>query len=157
MRDITQRELKSLMVLDYTTWEFTWKVKKGKAGIGKVVGSHDTKGYKTTSIGGTSYKIHRLIWLYVYGEWPKGVLDHIDGNKSNNCLSNLRDTNQMINGANRTKLNKNNTSGYLGVYRDKKKWNAELIYLGEKFRLGSFDTPEKANEALIAFKMEFGI
>lgn len=155
---ITQKELKNLMTLDQETGEFTWlKRMGGTATTGSAVGSYDAKGYKTTSIYGKHYKIHRLIWLYIFGIWPAGVLDHIDGNKSNNCLSNLRDTNQMINGTNRTKLNKNNTSGYMGVYRDKKKWNAEIIYLGEKFRLGSYNTPEEANEALIAFREEFGI
>lgn len=154
---ITQDRLKQLVFYNEINGQLIWLGNKARAIAGDEVGCKDAKGYIVTSIDGVNYKVHRLIWLYIYGIWPEGVLDHIDGNTSNNILCNLRDVSQMVNGTNRNKLNKNNTSGFAGVYKDKTKWAAELIYMGEKFRLGNYVTPEEAHESRIAFIEEYKI
>jgi len=91
---------------------------------------------------------HQLAWFYVYKKWPIGFLDHIDEDKSNNKIENLRQATNAQNMQNRGPQ-KNNKSGYKGVsYRpDKRKFSAEIYCNKKKERLGYFETAEEAHEA----------
>lgn len=72
--------------------------------------------YRRVHIGNRLYAAHRLAWFYVYGEWPRTQLDHINGDPSDNRISNLRLATPAQNSANRKK-HTNNTSGFTGVYK----------------------------------------
>ena len=72
-----------------------------------------THRYKHGSIFGYKYTAHRVIWAMHYGEWPDQV-DHINHDKADNRIENLRTVTHSENARNR-KLNKNNTSGHAGV------------------------------------------
>ena len=76
----------------------------------------DVGGYKRMRlhVDGKNYVMARLIWLMMTGEWPKGEIDHIDGNPLNNRWDNLRDVSKTENLRN-CKTSKNNTSGINGV------------------------------------------
>ena len=92
-----------------------------------------------------SYAIHR----FILGISDSNIeVDHIDGNTMNNSRNNLRIANSAENSRNRGK-NKNNKSGYKGVYFHKNygKWAALICVNYQKFNLGYFDTPEDAYEA----------
>lgn len=84
------------------------------------------------------YLLHRMIFLYHKGYLPYKV-DHIDRQKLHNKIDNLRDANDVINTMN-VGLSKNNTSGYKGVSRARKRWKAVLA---DKW-LGTYSTPEEA-------------
>ncbi|MDD0156969.1 HNH endonuclease signature motif containing protein, partial [Shigella flexneri] len=77
-----------------------WKKKLSARGaVGKVAGTI-SYGYNAINIDGVRYFAHRLAWLYVYGEWPKQEIDHIDRNRRNNAISNLRDVSRVVNALN---------------------------------------------------------
>lgn len=115
---LTVERLKELLHYDPETGVFTWRVNKGPFLAGDVAGrSVAKKKYPRVGIDGERYIASRLAWLYVTGEWPKNVIDHIDRDPLNTRFANLRDTTQSKNMFNRGK-NGNNTTGYQGVYRD---------------------------------------
>jgi len=111
-------------------------------------------GYHRVSWDSQRYLAHRVAWLYVYGEWPKGVIDHIDGNKANNAIANLRDVTDKINAENTRRPRANSKSGYLGVHwhEQNKKWVARIQVDKKNIHIGCFDDPQKAHEAYIEYK-----
>jgi hypothetical protein len=99
--------------------------------------SDDASGYKQTNIFNVRHKAHRVAWAMYYNEWPNGDIDHVNGNPSDNRISNLRCVSHKENMRN-MKKNATNTSGHLGVSWHKKadKWMSFIgsgksrIYLG---------------------------
>lgn len=147
---IKQCELKKILHYDPVNGVFTWIVgnkysKKPKAGD---VAGCKSKGYINISIKGIGYRAHRLAWLYIHGEWPSGVIDHINGNRSDNSISNLRDVTTKENNKNK-RTQKNNKSGVTGVFwsGSAKKWSATIGHKGRVIYLGVFDSIEKAIKA----------
>jgi len=98
---ITQDKLKEILDYNQHTGLFTWKkIKKySNRSVGDIAGSLSL-GYVVIGIDKKIYKAHRLAWLYVYGEFPKEQLDHINGNKEDNRICNLREANQSQNNFN---------------------------------------------------------
>lgn len=96
-----------------------------------------------TSINRSKVLLHRIIWKMVYGEEPD-TIDHINGDPSDNRLVNLRSVPQGDNARN-IKLKKNNTSGHMGVYFDKRRkmW-VSRIHHGHNRHLGHYNTYEEA-------------
>ena len=123
---ITQKILHDLF--EYDGKNLIWKVApNNRIKIGDVAGSIGAGGYRRTNVSGTHYRMHRLIWMHVYGEFPENEIDHIDGNPLNNRIENLRDVRHLINMQNQ-KLRGSNSSGITGVYwrRDNKKWHVRI-------------------------------
>lgn len=104
-------------------------------------------GYNRVQLNGEQWKVHRIIWKMHFGEDPKGDIDHIDQNKLNNNISNLRETDDYSNSKNMQKF-KNNTSGVTGVNfmpsRKSKPWRAQIHWHGKKKNLGNFATKDEA-------------
>lgn len=121
---------------------------------GQEVGSLNNCGYLKVCLDKQNYLIHRLIFLMHYGYLPE-MLDHIDRNKLNNRIENLRECDKEVNSWNRDKQ-ANNTSGYRGVSWNKAagKWHAYIKIKGKRKHLGLFSTPEEANEAYEKAKSE---
>jgi hypothetical protein len=145
---LTQDHLKSLLNYDPDTGEFTWLVTRGKATVGANAGAVNTHGYLQMCINQKLYRCHRLAWLYVYGEFPEKGIDHINGIKTDNRISNLRQANQAENMQNMS-ICKSNKSGFLGVYfdKDRKKYRARIGIARKEKYLGLYDTAELAFEA----------
>jgi hypothetical protein len=123
MSELTQEYLKQLF--EYKNGELYWKQNRAAQKInGKVAGSKGSNGYKNVGIDGQSYLLHRLIYCYHFGFFPK-MIDHIDGNTLNNCIENLRKTNYFGNCSN-AKTRKDNESGTKGVFCQGGKWRAMI-------------------------------
>ncbi|QIG65803.1 HNH endonuclease [Ochrobactrum phage vB_OspM_OC] len=102
------------------------------------------KGYRHIMIFAKNYKLHRIIWLWMTGEWPDRV-DHINGIYNDNRWVNLRDVSDQENMKNQ-KIYKNNTSGVMGVIwrKDTQKWRSIITVDKQKINLGSYSSYDEA-------------
>jgi len=152
---LTQSLLKEVLHYDEATGVFTWRVGRGGVRAGSVAGSLHWSGYVLISIYGRQYAAHRLAWLYAHGELPPDHLDHINHNKSENQLSNLRPATRAQNQKNRL-VNSNNTSGFRGVvwHKMSERWLARAMLNGKRPHLGLFHTAEAAADAYERFARE---
>lgn len=109
-----------------------WKRKtasKCKVKVGSIVGCIRSDGYVSLGFLGKRFFAHRIIWEMHFGPIPKGMqIDHIDGDRSNNKIENLRVVNDQLNRLNSNKY-KNNKTGVTGVMYDKsaKSWRAHFL------------------------------
>jgi hypothetical protein len=143
MKLITQNELRQLLSYDHETGIMRWIVRRKGVKLGAVAGCHDYDGYRLIKVNQRYYKAHRLAWLYVHGEWPNGIIDHINGNPDDNRITNLREADASRNAFNQGPR-ANGSSGYKGVHRQRNKWRATIQVNGRKTVLGLFDCPEEA-------------
>ena len=146
---LTQDYLHSILSYNQDTGIFTWKIAKQRIKIGQVAGHVHHTQYVRIIIDQKSYAAHRLAWLYVYGYIPKNNIDHIDGNPSNNKISNLREATFSQNNHN-AKLRKDNKSGIKGVYFDNtcKRYIAKIGLNNKPILLGYFKNIEEAEKAI---------
>ena len=105
--------INQLLNYDLTTGVFRWKVSKGSVKFGDVAGSIKKDGYLSIRINNTLYQAHRLAYYIVTGDQPPEV-DHRNGIRNDNRISNLRTADSKLNNNNKNKQ-KNNTSGIIGV------------------------------------------
>ena len=125
---------------------------------GKVVGQGvNGSGYLRVRHNGTCYYAHRMVWAHYYGSWPKKKIDHINGDREDNRISNLRDVTQRDNLRNQT-MRKTNTSGFMGVHWNKalNKWRATIQIDRIKLHLGYFDDIEDAAKARAEAEVKYG-
>lgn len=123
---------------------------------GDTAGSlHKQTGYIYVVVDQRKYKAHRLAWLLHHGVWPDDAIDHIDGNRQNNRIDNLRAATYAQNQQNRT-LDIRNKSGYTGVSWDKghQKWIAKICFQRKQRTLGVFANVEDAAKAYANAKAE---
>jgi len=156
-RDITAAQARAVFSYDPMTGIVSRRVKSTRGEAGPV--SNDNgDGYSRVVFAGCRVYLHRLVWLLHYGEWPKGQIDHIDGNRLNNAITNLRDVPHEINAQNEHRARKNNHStGVLGVsyVPSRKKYEANITVSGQKVHLGRFDTVERAQIAYLTAKRAY--
>lgn len=159
-KELTQEKLKELLYYDPETGIFTWKERQWLTGkqkafntrfAGKEAGCFSGYGYKVIRLDDVLYFSHRLAWLYMYGTFPALQIDHIDNNRENNKLLNLR---KATNGQNSQNLKfakkSNKSSGLLGVFTNKSGCIYSRIRTNNVIKyLGCFKTKEQAHEAYI--------
>ena len=153
---IDLNDLKNQLSYDEQTGIFKWKVPKRGLHIGDIAGSKRQHGYIAIRINKQLVYAHRLAWLYIYGTWPTGEVDHIDGNRLNNSKTNLRDVKPIVNKQNIRSARSDNVCGLLGVFLDKRsgKYVSKLQTNGKQEWLGLFETPEKAHQAYLNAKRQ---
>ena len=149
-QDITAKYLHEQMRYDPETGELWWRVQKHRRKMDQPAGSVAVNGrYRQISINRRQYLAHRLAWLYVHGEWPNGQIDHINGDRLDNRIANLREADNAQNSQNRPQQS-NNKSGFKGVFfnhRHSQPWQAQIMARGQRVQLGYFATAEEAHEA----------
>lgn len=137
-----------LLRYDVESGDLFWRVSRGRVKAGRVAGSVNYRGYRSVKVDGRDCLAHRLIWLMAHGQMPEADIDHIDGDRLNNRLENLREATRAENGQN-VGVQSNNTSGFTGVtwHKGAKKWKAQIGVSRRYKAIGYFDTPEQAAEA----------
>jgi hypothetical protein len=146
---ITMQEAREYFKYDPKTGLLYWKKSKSnRALIGSIAGYPEPNDYWQLRFNNKLYPAHRIIWLIVYECWPIHHIDHINGDKSDNRLENLREAGVSQNLANSRKR-VDNTSGYKGVsyYNRDKNWRASISIYGKQKHLGYFDTAEEAHNS----------
>jgi hypothetical protein len=150
-------------IIDYNsdTGEFTWRERKedfpssisaikafNKVHAGNLVYQDPHKGYHRMELLGRRYRSHRVAWAMHYGDWPSNNIDHINGTKTDNRISNLRVVAQLENARN-ARRPAHNMSGVVGVSWDKYnfKWVAEIGVNHKTVRLGRFKDFDDAVKA----------
>jgi hypothetical protein len=149
---ITQSELKELVNYDKDTGIFTWKKRtSNRIKVGDIVGNFHKSGYIEMRVGGTRCLAHRFAFLYVHGYIPK-LIDHIDRNKKNNTIDNLREATYGQNTLN-SKIRSDNTSGAKCVYFDKRN-NSWEVKIGNKY-IKKYKTLEEAKHKAEEIRKEY--
>jgi hypothetical protein len=113
---------------------------------GSVAGTISSNGYVVIEMDGVAHKAHRLAWQMTHGDLPK-FIDHINGDRGDNRIENLRPASGSGNARNR-KTQGNNTSGIKGVVSERGKWKAQLSINRKHLSLGYFSTKEEAGRAV---------
>jgi len=144
---INQQELHEILDYNPDTGEFFWKKKMGSRAMpGQSAGWKTSEGYIEIKIFGRAYKRARLAWLHVHGDWPEPCIDHINRNRSDDRLCNLRPANISQNNWN-SKVRKDNNSGCRGVSKHGEKYVARISHEGKPIYIGIFETLSEASEA----------
>lgn len=146
----------SLLAYDTATGIFTWKVARGCAAKGSPAGAPLGNGYIGIRVDGVRYLAHRLAWLLIHGEWPKGEVDHINGSRYDNRIENLRDVPRSLNQQNQARAQASNSTGALGVSKAdaKGRFRARIFTNGKERHLGTFKTVEEASRAYVSAKRQ---
>lgn len=149
---LTQQRAMQVVAYDAETGELRWLVAsspKARHHVyrpGDVVSGRQSQGYIALWVDGRKYLAHRVAFLIAHGRWPAGDVDHVNGNKTDNRIENLREATRVQNNGN-TKLPRHNTSGMKGVRRHRAKWVAQISIENQCRYLGIFETKEQAGEA----------
>ena len=169
--NITPQQLRKFFDCDFETGELTWRTRTSDMDArsqqrrlfnSRFAGrpaftAKNSDGYLGGKLMGRSLKAHTVIWAMMNGEWPSGEIDHIDGNRTNNSIKNLRCVDKSTNQRNAS-LRLDNTSGVVGVSYNKQwgKWSARIQHGGKRIFLGWFETAEEAAIARRDAEMRYG-
>jgi hypothetical protein len=151
---ITAEQVRERLDYDAETGIFRWR--SGPV-AGSIAGTTKWNGYRAIYLCGSPRLAHRLAWLYVHGTWPEKHIDHINGDRTDNRIANLRDVTRLWNQQNRQRPQKGNVSGFLGVSLDRRR-NLYVARIrvpdGKPYmrHIGSFKTPEEAHAAYVEAK-----
>ena len=137
---LTQEYIKSILNYNRLTGVFTRSAKTSNSvNIGDIAGCVNRNGYVVIRVLNKLMYAHRLAWLYEYGHLPEFEIDHINGDRSDNRIANLRDVTRTENSKNLS-MRSDNNSGVVGVCWSSlhNKWSAEIADNGKKVFLGLF-------------------
>lgn len=152
----TQSRIKELLWYDKDTGKFTWLENRTNVKKGSIAGCRALNGYTLIRIDKKLCLAHRLAWVFMYGDFDlPNLIDHINGDKEDNRISNLRPATKVMNGQNRRSAQSNNrSSGLLGVaYIDHtRKFTAYIDKGGKRTYLGLFKRKEDAHQAYLEAK-----
>lgn len=128
-------------------------VNRGKLKVGDVCGWRSAKGYINVCVRRKSYPVHSVIWFLANGNWPKQI-DHINGVKDDNRISNLRDCTAEINQQNKVNPVGNSKARLIGAswHKGTGKWQSKITANGKLYYLGLFDSKDEAHMAYLCAK-----
>ena len=143
---ITADALRALLHYDQETGEFAWRKTQKGVRWPRPAGRRQSGGYVQICLHQRFYYAHRLAWLYVYNAWPDRQIDHINRDRGDNRIANLRLATASQNAANAV-VRRTNQCGRKGVVKDRRRWVARISVEGREIRLGSFATGSDASVA----------
>jgi hypothetical protein len=154
--NITIEHLRESLSYDPQTGVFIWRKHNWRPDlVGKVAGSVHSAGYISIAIHNIKRLAHRLAWFYVTGEMPINHIDHINGDKTDNRFSNLRQVTRFGNLQNIRTATKANKIGLLGVSAHQGKWRTQIMANGQRIRVSGFNTPEEAHQKYLELKRKY--
>jgi len=132
------------------SWNTRWAGKEAFTAVGKWM-------YRVGRLQSKGFRAHRIAWTIHYGKWPEGHIDHINGDRGDNSLDNLRDVSRCENMRN-SKIPSTNKSGVLGVYWDKVNslWRASISVEGKTLNLGRYASISEAAEVRRLANIKYG-
>lgn len=151
---LTQARLKELMHYDPDTGVFVRIAKARGAKVGKSSWADNGHGHIRMTVDGVQYVAHRLAWFYVHGVWPIKFLDHINGNRQDNRICNLRECDDELNQQNRHAAPSHSSTRLIGATPHQGRFRAQIRVKKKLIRLGCFDTAEEAHAAYLKAKRE---
>ena len=181
MKKLTAGHVKRLLDYDPIAGIFTWKTRSpdmfrdgntsaenncsswNKKYAGREPALPKRGGYSRISVGlarksgkARFVSAHLVAWMIIYGRMPVNQIDHINGDRTDNRICNLREATNSENAQNR-KLSITNNSGYIGVswHSGKSKWVARIGINYKRISLGNYDAPEEAYAAYVAAKRKY--
>lgn len=144
---ITPEYLSSVFKYDPETGDLSWRdAHTNRVKAGDVIRAKIGKGYYAVQLDCHRMRAHNVVWAMHYGKFPEGVIDHINGIKTDNRISNLRDVTHSQNAYNVGKQ-KNNTTGVKGVSRNGSGFKAEISAEKKSDYLGTFPSLDQAAQA----------
>ena len=127
LTDIDREDALRALSYDPDSGIFAWRIRPCRnVFIGDRAGAKGDKGYIRIQIQGRVYMAHRLAWLCVHGRWPAQEIDHINGERDDNRIANLREATREINGQNMHGPKRGNRTGYLGVGKRRGRYRAQI-------------------------------
>jgi len=153
--DLTVERLRELLHYDPDTGVFTWRA--GRQGVPRTqieAGKITKSGYRSICVDYHLLRAHVLAWFYMTGGWPRADIDHLNGIRHDNRWANLRVVSRSVNNENQRRAQRGNKSGFLGVSPNHSRWAASITIRGQKFHLGTFDTPREAHSVYLIAKRE---
>lgn len=155
--ELTHKKLTK--TLDYINGVFYWKIDGNNQFVkkGRIAGSVEKKGYLVLTIFGKRYKAHRLAWFYEHGHFPSNQIDHINQNKLDNRIENLRDVDNRTNATNRP-IRTPTKSGCYGVTWNKyhQKWAVRINIDKPEKHIGYFKALEDAIAKRKSLEVNYG-
>jgi hypothetical protein len=153
MKTLTLERARELLSYDPETGVIIRKVSNcNRVKDGEIAGSLRADGYLATMVDGKLYKNHRIAWFMHTGAWPEKHIDHINGIRTDNRISNLREAGYSLNAQNQKRAHTDNKTGLLGVIVERGKFRAQITIKGATKRLGAYSTPETAHQAYLTAK-----
>lgn len=151
---ITKALLEELFEYEPLTGNLIRRTSRGGRKEGSVAGYVVTGGYIKLEVNNEPIFAHHVAWCLYHGEFPKGLIDHEDGNTANNRILNLREATHSENNRN-SRLRKDSTSGVKGVCRHPcGKWIAKITLNKKRIYVGLFNDINDAAEAIRAKRIE---
>ncbi|WP_196487147.1 HNH endonuclease signature motif containing protein [Burkholderia vietnamiensis] len=151
---LTLEQFQELLTYEPDSGIFRWIVSRGPVHPGHIAGSVFGGGYVYVCINTHRYMAHRLAWLFVNGSWPTCFIDHINGDRADNRIANLRDVSCSVNTQNQKRPRSDNRSGLLGVsiVASTGKYRAAIKVDGKSIWIGDFNDPYEAHAAYVSEK-----
>lgn len=156
--NLTASEVRRLFNYDPESGKLTRAVAGGRFGRykpGHEAGTPGGKRHRQVRIEGRKVMVHRVIWLWMTGSEPEHVVDHINGDKTDNRWANLRDVPQAVNMQNQRQAHSNNKStGLLGVSKAGRSYVAKVSVQGRQRIVCRSRDPMVAHQAYVAAKRQ---
>jgi hypothetical protein len=158
--DLTAQAVRAALHYDPETGVFRWLGTQGpkskNGGVAGAICGHT--GYRKIRVNGVGCLAHRLAWLYMKGEWPKHLIDHMNHERADNRWANLREVTHRANVENKRLSSWNADCGHLGVstsgdgYKGAMPYKAAITHNGKHIFIGRFATPQEAAAAYLGAK-----
>ena len=157
------REVREMLDYDPATGRLTWKAdrfcwngRRRHVAAGQEAGFISTQtGYRMVSVFNRPYMAHRLAWLHMTGDWPAADIDHMNGDRADNCWHNLRDVRRQVNLQNIRAAKGHKKHGTLlgtAWHAKTQRWRALIKVDGKQKSLGYFPTEAEAHAAYVEGK-----